>query len=322
MTEVVETELPNYVATFMMIGAGRWERSSDAAEHAAVLAADDRLHALMSVEEVYDAVVANYVALESAVTALIVTGVVRPRFNPEASDDRRNVARLLNNLMSSAQAAFDQTRKYGNSIGGKAYKADFETVRAGLRAEGMGFMLMETLRNHSQHVGSAVSSLTYGMSREPKDDLEAPEWTIVYSLNAFTDVKSLMPDRSLNGEDRDAYMALLNSKTLQPKPGTESRPKVDLIPLVRDYVLGVSRIVQAFRAYFVKVETEIFEMQDEICSRLAQEGAPTQGQAIAIKTDRGYQSVARVGVHMQEQIRYLRRRNRDLVGLKRMQIRH
>lgn len=306
-----------YVLTFALWGGGRFESPSTKEEFHAIRLSGDLLAEVLAIEDAYECNMVNYVDLESGITRLIVADAVRsPSDEVPFHDARRTISRLLDNLLSSSKGVLDQLTKRSKMIGGSKLVAETRKLRDRARADLKGFRVMEALRNHAQHAGSSVTSISFQMSRS-KEDLDDPDWQIIYSLQAFARTKDLSLHRSVPPAEKAEFQALLEELSAPKRPEL-----INLVPLVRGYVLGIGRIVKAYRELIADDEARWNATQLDALARLKGPEAPNTGQAVVLKEGGTYRDIEHLSHFMIDRIATLRTRNGSLEGLQRMQIRH
>jgi hypothetical protein len=178
------------------------------------------LNAVFSFEENYDLLIGNYLELENSVLSLSTSTMLRQTreygdmFEINAEMNRRAV-----NFLSSAKLFADQILQRVRVCGG-----DREKVKAQMSKQYDGsfeYRFMEALRNHVQHSGSAVHSLSIGGEWWPKNKRIKQ----IYALKVFTQKRFL----SLDPKFKDA--------TLKECP-----EQVDFMSAARMYLQSLSLV--------------------------------------------------------------------------------
>ncbi|TDM09070.1 MAG: hypothetical protein C4K60_06915 [Ideonella sp. MAG2] len=127
--------------------------------------ARSRLSAALSLEEAYNLLLANHKDLEvEAMTIAIdrMTGISGSEYQ-DFFEVRSSLNRRALNLLSAARLYLDQFQQRLNDAG-----ADPSTAKAEQRLayeSSFEYRLMEALRNHVQHVGLAVHSVSFSSRR-------------------------------------------------------------------------------------------------------------------------------------------------------------
>lgn len=178
------------------------------------------LNAAFSLEENYDLLIGNYLEFENSALSLATSSMARQlseyheMFELTAEMNRRAV-----NFLSSARLFVDQLLQRVGKCGGNK-----EEVKKRLSAEyddSFEYRFMEALRNHVQHSGSAVHSLSIGGKWVPSQECTRHE----HALEVFTQKRFLALDPSFK------------------KPVLEECPdKVDTLRATRRYLESLSKV--------------------------------------------------------------------------------
>jgi len=176
------------------------------------------LNAAFSFEENYDLLIGNYLEFESSALSLTTASVARQlheyqeMFELKAEMNRRAV-----NFLSSARLFVDQLlQRVGECFGNK------DDVKSCLSAEydsSFEYRFMEALRNHVQHSGSAVHSLSTGGNWTPPTERTRN----VFSLEIYSQKRFLTLDRTFKKSVLD-----------------ECPDKVDILRATRRYLESLS----------------------------------------------------------------------------------
>lgn len=134
-------------------------------EFKALRLARSRLVAALSLEEAYNLLLANHKDLEVEVATIAIermAGISKSDyqdfFEVQSSLNRRTL-----NLLSAARLYLDHFQQRLNEAGADPAKARAEQRLA--YDKSFEYRLMEALRNHVQHVGRAVHSVSFGSHR-------------------------------------------------------------------------------------------------------------------------------------------------------------
>ncbi len=306
-----------YVLGFALLGGRKFEVPSSHEEFQRINRAGQFLSHVLSLEEAYDACLANYIDFEAGLVRLLVTDMVR-----EASDEtpfhdmRRECARLLSNLLSSCKATLDQVDLRAVKTGGRELRDRVEGLKNDLRHDLDGFRVMESLRNHAQHLGSSVSSISVNQWRDPNAASEE-NWRLIHSISAYAEIDLLRPLRGRPEEEQAAFRETLERIATRGK-----EEGVDLVPLVREYILGVGRVVGHFRDLLNDQVDACHGVLLDAKARLSVPGAPTVGYAAIQKVGQKYAQIEKVRYFLWDRISVLRQRNGGLEGLQRFQLQH
>lgn len=185
----------------------------------------DILMSAKAIEEKYDLMISNFFEFEKEILTQIAQGMV---FNQNSYDDSYNIVSTLNrrviNLLTSTKLYYDQIEKHvrvcmhGDSSSGKLAKSYFSEEYDG----NLEYRFMEALRNHVQHYGLAVHSLS---SPIMKWIGEGENKQMVNTMKVFTMKDELSKDT-----------------TFKVKVLSETNEKTDLVKSTRVYVGSYSNV--------------------------------------------------------------------------------
>lgn len=149
------------------------------------------LNAAFSFEENYDLLVGNYLELENSTLTLTAESIVRQRHEyQDMFELRAELNRRMVNFLSSARLFVDQLPQRIGECGGNK-----EEIKSKLKIEydaSFEYRFMEALRNHVQHSGSAVHSLSIGSKWQPPGE----KIRNVFNFQAFTEKRFLILDKT------------------------------------------------------------------------------------------------------------------------------
>lgn len=174
------------------------------------------LNAAFSLEENFDLLLGNYIEMENSALSFATVHMVRhlhayhEMFETRAEMNRRGV-----NFLTSARLYVDQILSRVGECGG-----DRDAVKARRSAEYDGafeYRFMEAIRNHVQHSGSAVHSLSIGGERD------ADITNRIFSLGVYSQKRYLAADK----EFKKAVLA-------------ECPDQIDFLACARRYLSGLS----------------------------------------------------------------------------------
>jgi hypothetical protein len=214
------------------------------------------LGGLLAIEEAYDVVMGNYLDLEETVLRISANEMAQRR--PHGRSDhfdtaRRSCHRALANLLSAARAFQDQSLRLVSSIGG-AGSDDLSSLRRSLSRAydgSVGYRFMEAVRNHAQHHGVSVSGVS--LTRTVADPFgHAPEQFVT------TTPFLRLEDLRANDKFKPSVLAEI---TPIAEPG--ARPDdlfVPVIPLVRQYLAGLSSVMVDLRRLFSRREQTALDL--------------------------------------------------------------
>ena len=167
------------------IGAGRYAALSEATRIQRIA---------LEIEDKFDLVVANYEELERELLTLTLTHAVRDRVTwASMSADRLLLGRRLVNLLTTCRLYVDQVghsvSRSPTSIGCTREQA--EEVFSDQYDGNLAYRIMDALRNHVQHRSLAIVGISYGCSREGKDETQP---LLKFTLSLTLDLEALRED--------------------------------------------------------------------------------------------------------------------------------
>lgn len=186
------------------------------------------LNAAFSLEENFDLLLGNYIEMENSALAFATVHMVRTlhayheMFETRAEMNRRGV-----NFLTSARLYVDQILSRVGECGG-----DRDAVKARRSAEYDGafeYRFMEAIRNHVQHSGSAVHSLSIGGERD------ADTTNRIYALGVYSQRRYL-------AADKDFKKVVL----------AECPDQIDFLACARRYLSGLSDLHEFARQVISK----------------------------------------------------------------------
>lgn len=190
----------------------------------------DVLMSAKAIEEKYDLMISNFLELEKELLTQIAQGMV---FQQHSYDNSYNIISILNrrliNLLTSTKLYYDQMEKHvricmhENDSSGKVAKSYF-SEEYDRHPE---YRFMEALRNHVQHYGLAVHSLSLPM----KWIGEGENKQMVNTIKIFTTKDELNKD-----------------ETFKKRVLNEINDKTDLVKSTRVYVGSYSSIHSKIRS--------------------------------------------------------------------------
>ena len=204
---------------------------SDDMEYKGCMSAVGGLVSICDVEETYASLIENYVEWENAIGQRALRQMVSYEIGYDhVQASRKLVARKLANLLASARLYLDSLPKHtkrilpGNS-GALAQMREAPSLQYDSR---LAYRVMEALRNYSQHAALPVHGITTSASRE--DTAEAYE--LSFAVLPRIDQEQLAQDRNFK------------KSVLEEMSKVE---KIELKPLVREYIEGISAVHASFR---------------------------------------------------------------------------
>jgi hypothetical protein len=187
--------------------------------------ARQKLIAGFPIEENFDLLIGNYLELEQTSLFLAASDMVRHRASyQEFFEVRAELNRRAVNLLTTARLYVDQIQQRVSDCGHE--KMPIKTALSERYDANFEYRFMEALRNHVQHNGSAVHSVTLGGKWLPKGKRERQEHTVT----PFTLREHLAQD-----------------KTFKPTVLLECPEQVDLLKASRIYVESLGMVHKLVR---------------------------------------------------------------------------
>lgn len=183
-------------------------------------------------EERFDAVACDFLDFEKEMMAkLLEVRYAGFKDGIHQMSMRRHLNRLLMNTLSAARGFVDHLPQACNRIFGEEDGRNQECVSllsAGYD-EMLGYRICEALRNHSQHSGFPVQSISYSVQMEG----DLPNRRARHSISPIVDTEVLRR----NGRFKRSVLTEMEAIS----------PKLDLKQHLRDYLAGLARAHYKFR---------------------------------------------------------------------------
>lgn len=311
MTDDASDEPITYVLRHLIIGGDRYDIPSSKAEFDALRATALGVDEIVAIENAYAANIENFIELEKGVTALIVSNAVENLDIESYDDARRTAGRLIDNLLSSSRSFMDQCEKRLIKACGRKIKTEFDELKARVKTESQAFRVMEVLRNHAQHVGTSVTSITMGMRRDETEQ----DMKVVHTLKPLMQLRRLKSDRKLIANYPAVFAEI--EGLADPKRGN-----IDLMPLIRGYIEGLSAVLEGVRAILRPYEDGWFSTDKAAFDRMSGEGRPKTGHAAVILQGNRLLDSEDLSNWNIDRVKVLRKRHRSLKHHTRFQLRH
>ena len=295
-----------------------------ASQFSSLRTARDRLISCLAVEEAFAVALANYVSLETAIAAANVSNMVeRSLERVELEEQRREIDRHLVNLLATGQMFTDHAdrllcRDFGRR---SAEKGEFDASLEKQRQALLGFAATEHLRDAVLHQALPVASWTTGgqwvgiETDKGGVDKRNPHARLEHSV-------SFDLDPSILAGSRDVDPALIGE--LRQRAGSGGR--VPWVPVIREYVEGLSMVLGEVRRIYDPIETSSALMLADFTERYTLALGPALGRppvVIAVELDEGGAWLSEVPLCFDYDARVsdLRRRHRPMVNLHRRALR-
>lgn len=186
------------------------------------------LREVVDIEQKFDILYSNFIELEEEIATITVRDAYRHFATlVELFDARLTVTRRVLNLLSSARLYVDQVKHHISALHPKntTIKSEVESYFHHEYDALLGYRVMETLRNYSQHRGLPVHGMSYAANWL---DEELPTKRLEYNAALILSVKELEKDASIKSSVMTELVALGEN--------------IDLKPLIREYIEGLANV--------------------------------------------------------------------------------
>lgn len=190
------------------------------------------LYRSLCIEESFDVVIENYLELE---TALLEAAVRQMATSGDTAMSFRSETNLFNrrlmNLLSACRSYNDHTQRHIQHLFRKDGQQAILIAKRNREIYGssLPFRAFDELRNHVQHKGSSIHSVTWD-ARVPD---KASVHRLQYSVTPYILLKNLREDAKFSKQVLDEMQALGN--------------KIDLRPIFRGYIAKLGEFHEAVR---------------------------------------------------------------------------
>lgn len=303
---MTQDRFPSFALTIAVIGANPKVEITEG-DYRALEEDLNKLDVYLDIEESWDSLVANYRALELALAEMGVDNVLMGGGNDihDFDDARRTCTRLVDNMLTTARAFLDKTPSRIRLLFGLDAQKRFRASTSAAYDSYAGYKFMDNLRNYAQHNGSSISGVTYGVRRQERDGEPA---ALVH--NAQIGIDRCRLDKAFKASAREVLDRV-----------SDSKGRIDMLPLVREYMQGLDEVMQGVRDTAKAPLEAWLENNEAALTKLVEAGAPNYGQVAVHFTDRGtYAEKTYLSPNARDRLRRLWVRNRSLRHLTRSQI--
>lgn len=197
-----------------------------------VLEAKSKLLCVVSIEEKFDLLIQNYLEFECEALVMAQRHVVELRGSYSAGQfERQHLNRRLSNLLSATRLYIDQVNHSLASMNPDLL-TPLESKRREQYGDKLGYRVMETVRNYTQHQELPVHNLYISSTAE---NIGSQEYSVSRAI-PMLDVAEFAK------YDRMSASGRLAAKELE-RYGRE----VAITPLVREHVEGLGAVHEEFR---------------------------------------------------------------------------
>lgn len=234
----------------------------------------NHLHELALLEERFDAIAGGFLDFEKAMLAeMLEFAYTGFKDGLHQMSVRRKLNRLLMNALSAARGYVDHIPQTCGELFGKE---DARTASClGQLSESydnlLGYRMFEALRNHSQHCGFPIHSVSYAHQGEG----EQPNSRARLTLSPIADTNELAQNKKFKKSILEE-MKLLGQR-------------VDLKPYLREYMRGIARTHYRFREFAMPLASSSHQTLEELGNLFAAEsGSDTPVALHALLSEKGW----------------------------------
>lgn len=192
------------------------------------------LFAALSIEEKYELLVGNYIALELVLVEISVQNMSRNKFSvgdnyyADAFRERMSINRHIINFLTSVKMYMDQTVRDIRTCNesDELAKGYFKAITSQQYDQYFEYRFMEQLRNHVQHYDFPANSVT--STTQVKQDREGCTWHFLTTVSSLKTV-------------------LAKNKKFKKEVLNEIPEKVELGSAIRIYLASISDIQEKVR---------------------------------------------------------------------------
>lgn len=206
------------------------------AEYQRIVHAHHSLAEVLLLEENFDLVTENYYEYELELISIALRHMIfHGPSDASFGSERRAIVRRIVNLLTACRMYLDQCVHHISEIYGSksSHTTEVKSEKSSQYDQRFGYRVMEALRNHVQHRGFPVHVLTVSWQWQDIED-EARQrlhHTVIPSIRVAELVSGGNFKQAVLKEMQIAY----------------SDGALDIRPLVRDYILGISMIHERIR---------------------------------------------------------------------------
>ena len=249
-------------------------------------------------EERFDAVVCNFLDFEKAMMVnLLEFSYAGLKHDFHSMEMRRNLNRALMNALSAARGFVDHLPQACNSVFGKADSRGMECTDS-LRDSydsSPGYRIFEALRNHSQHSGFPIHSISFDMQMEG----DFPNMRARQSISPMLDTVEIKRNRKF--------------KASVLKELEKLGKRLDLKQFLRAYVAGIAKAHYKFRELSEPLSElaggELRSLSDEYGTAIGTADSAIAIHAVHLSTTGGWIDCVPLGSGLHEYWKYLASKN-------------
>lgn len=205
-------------------------------EHEKLVRAKKFLRFGVAFEQRLDILLENYVSLERYTLDLALRNAVFMGDSPtRLGEGRHNVNRHLSNLLSSAKLYIDQTaHAMSEHFGrGSSQLERYTKSKSEEYDESLAYRALEALRGYVQHRGLPAHSITFSSKRDEANP---------HHIRNRHFVRVGLVPQSIREDGGFKSSVLQELESTVDKEG-----RIELMPLIRDYVSGIARVHKSVR---------------------------------------------------------------------------
>jgi len=271
-------------------------------EFIAIESAREVLKRIRACEDSFDLVMENYTDLEGTVLSESLQHLVFDELNYISMNARLNLfGRKVLNFLSSARHYLDTLPQHAKRVVEDNAVDEIRHQTRNAYDSSLAYRAMEALRNYSQHYAIPVQYIEFNASKEDGDD----KYHFSYRVTPF-----LRPDTLKEG---GAFKSSVLSE-LVPL-GT----KIELLPLIREYVENLGAIHSNFRKISKSKYAESSQLFETWIEMYEKQDPDGKSIGLAAVQKEGTQTIKTVYIVREtiDYIKYVRRKNRSAVNFSR-----
>jgi hypothetical protein len=289
-----------YGLTRLVLGCAAFVRLTEA-EYAQIREKRDLLLEILYVEQKFDLLLDNYLEFETDLLQSCAREMVRGVSSwTEFQDETNQLNRRVVNLLSACRLYLDHACHHMQNVDYlvPGIRSKIKATTSSRYDALLGYRVMEALRNYVQHRGYPIHGITLELSK-PKDGTG-----VVYAVTPYLAVKEVAAD----GKFKAAVL-----KELQ-----ELGETIDLKPLVRQYVAGLSEVHLEIRNALITFTAEADTLIRGAMTRY-RDAEPTDASVIGLAAVQREGDVVHESIALFEDVLNYRktfeRKNRNLSNL-------
>ncbi|MBN7817719.1 hypothetical protein [Algoriphagus pacificus] len=215
----------------------------------------------MYLEEKYDAFLSNYLVLENEIISRTIEKYfLRNDVYKESNDLRNTMNRLFLNLLSSIKMYQDQAPSHvRNCLGNSGLLNETKIIFSNEFDNYLEYQFMEALRNHTQHGGQAVHSVSFQANNLKVGDLIRNEYSIsIWALKSFLIENSRFKRGILSKFDDKIDLIFLLRKYIECLNNCHIQIRDMISKIIEDARMDIQTILEDYKNSFNQNPTNLY----------------------------------------------------------------